>query len=432
VAHYETRRWEPSYGAPTRRDQRGGSYRAYVPDPLVGRPLAVDAELDARCAQVEAAVHGLAEVPGARGLEGLARFLLRSEALASSRIEGLQVSPQQLALVELAEAERLPVHGFSANARLVANNISALRRAAGELASASSITTPGITELHRALLPDHDPPGLRGVQNWVGGSDWHPLDAEFVPPPAEHVEPLMQDLAAYASGGGHAPLVQAGLVHAQFETIHPFGDGNGRVGRALIHTVLARRGLTPTAVLPVSLVLLTRSQTYIRGLTAYRYEGPPERGDAIEGVKVWLTGFLEAVDVAVGQAEAFARELAGLQRDWADRYARHRQAQGRRAQARADSTVARLLGQLPEVPLVTARTIERMLDVSFPAARAAAEDLAAAGVLTPKQVERNTTGYLAREVFDLLTFAERRLASTRWDTRDAQPRRAVPAVPQPR
>jgi hypothetical protein len=136
-------------------------------------------------------------------------------------------------------------------------------------------------------------------------------------------------------------------------------------------------------------------------------------------VKAWLTGFLDAIEVAVIQASTFAEELAGLQRDWADRYARHRQAQGRRRQARADSAVVRLLGQLPEAPIVTARTIERMLGVSFPAARAAAEDLAAADVLTPRQVERNTTGYLAREVFDLHTFAERRLAGTRWDTRNA-------------
>ncbi|WP_200902545.1 MULTISPECIES: Fic family protein [Protofrankia] len=201
----------------------------------------VDAELDARCAQVEAVVRGLAHSPGARGLEGLARFLLRSEALASSRIEGLQVSAQQLALVELADTEGIPVRGFTANARLVANNIRALKQAAGELAEAPSITVADITNLHRALLPDHHPPGLRTVQNWIGGNDWHPLDADFVPPPPERVEPLMDDLALYMSGAGHSPLVQAGLVHAQFETIHPYTDGNGRVGRALIHTVLARR-----------------------------------------------------------------------------------------------------------------------------------------------------------------------------------------------
>ncbi|MDT3439736.1 Fic family protein [Pseudofrankia sp. BMG5.37] len=432
MARYEVRRWEPVYGAPGSRDRRGGTYRPYIPDPLVGRPLTMDAILDARCAEVEASVRALAGTPGVRGLEGLARFLLRSEALASSRIEGLQVSPQQLALVELAEVEGLPLKGFSHNARLVANNVSALRQAGGALAAAATVTSEGIVGLHRALLPDHDPPGLRTVQNWVGGGSWHPLDAEFVPPPHEQVAGLLDDLAQYASGAGHSALIQAGLVHAQFETIHPFTDGNGRVGRALIHTVLTRRGLSRTAVLPVSLVLLTQSDAYIEGLTAYRYNGSPRDEAAQTGVNAWLTGFLNAVDLAVGQARAFSADVATLERVWAERLAEHRQAAGRTSQARAGSSLRRILEMLPEVPVMTARTVERMLGVSFPAAKSALEELLAAGILTARQVERNTTGYLAREIFDLLAITERRLASTRWDTREASPRRPVPPFPAAR
>lgn len=429
MARYEARRWEPVYSAPGSRDRRGGTYRLYLPDPLVGRPLTVDAVLDARCAEVEASVRALAGGPGARGLEGLARFLLRSEALASSRIEGLQVSPQQLALVELAEVEGLPLRGFSQNARLVANNVSALQEAGSALATASTVTRDGIVRLHRALLPDHDPPGLRTVQNWVGGGSWHPLDAEFVPPPHEQVAGLVDDLAQYASGAGHSALVQAGLVHAQFETIHPFTDGNGRVGRALIHTVLTRRGLMRSAVLPVSLVLLTRSDTYVEGLTAYRYDGSAGGEAARTGVDAWLECFLNAVDLAVNQAQVFSVEVAALERGWADRLASHRQASGRASQARAGSSLRRILDMLPEVPVMTARTVERMLGVSFPAAKSALEELLAAGILTSRQVERSTTGYFAREIFDLLAITERRLASTRWDTREAPPRRPAPPLP---
>ncbi|CAO5157461.1 cell filamentation protein, protein adenylyltransferase [Frankia sp. AiPs1] len=431
MARYEERRWEPVLGAPGRQDRRGGSYRSYLPDPLVGRPLMVDADLDAQCAQVEASVRALADSPGARGLEGLARFLLRSEALASSRIEGLQVSPQQLALVELAEVEGLPLGGFSANARLVANNVNALREAGGALASAPAVTSDGIVGLYRALLPDQDPPGPRVSQNWLGGGYWHPLDAEFVPPPPERVPDLVDDLARYASGAGHAPLVQAGLVHAQFETIHPFTDGNGRVGRALIHTVLTRRGLIRTGVLPVSLVLLTRSDAYVAGLTAFRYDGPPDSDAAQAGVGAWLTGFLRAVDLAAGQARAFSDDISVLEQRWAQRLISHRQASGRMPQARAGSTVLRLLDLLPEAPVMTARTVERLLGISFPAASKALEELVAAGVLSTRKVERNTTSYLAGEIFDLLTVTERRLASTRWDTREASPRRPTPAAPAP-
>lgn len=109
----------------------------------------------------------------------MARFLLRSEAIASSRIEGLQVSAQQIALAELAQEEDRPVRGFSRNAALVANNITALRRAATDLASADLVTVAGIDDLHRALLPDERQQGTRRVQNWVGGSDYHPLDADW-------------------------------------------------------------------------------------------------------------------------------------------------------------------------------------------------------------------------------------------------------------
>lgn len=429
MAHRVDAQWEFSPDAPTTRERKGGRYAAYIPDCLNARPLSVTPTLGAKAARLESSVRALLDGPGAHGLEGLARFLLRSEAIASSRIEGLEASPQQIALAELAQTED-QVRGFSENARLVANNIAALREAATELAAAPLITIEGVESLHRALLPAERHHGLRTVQNWIGGSDWSPIDADFVPPPPHEVRPLMVDLVEYTNSGLHAPLVQAALAHAQFETIHPFTDGNGRVGRALIHTILTRRGLTKAAVLPVSLVLFTWSQAYVGGLTAYRYDGSPDSIDAREGVSGWLSLFFDAVEVAVQQAERFASELLLLRQEWTRRSREHRESRGIRHQPRADSAVARLLDLLPEAPLVTARTVQRLLDVSFPAARAAVEELADAGILARKQVERGTTGYLARDVFEQITFAERRLASTRWDTRLARPGRAVPAAPR--
>lgn len=422
-------RWEPSLTAPRAKDRRAGHFHPYLPDPLMTRPVVLDAELGARAAKVESAVRSLIAKPGARGLEGLARFLLRSEAIASSRIEGLQASPQQIALAEFAQTEGGRIRGFTENARRVANNITALRKAATELAAAPAVTSAGIDDLQRALLADHQPLGVRTGQNWVGGSDWHPLDAEFVPPPADQVPVLMTDLVDYINSALHAPLIQAALVHAQFETIHPFTDGNGRVGRALIHTVLARRGMVRVAVLPISLVMLTRSDAYIEGLTSYRYEGPAWGDEARRGVTAWLSVFLDAVEVAVEQTAQFADELISLRTEWDHRLIAERHPRGVRDRPRADSAVARLLDALPEAPLVTARTAERLLGVSFPAARKALEDLAEAKILSRKQVGQSTTGYLARDVFDLLTFAERRLASTRWDTRDSAPNRPAPARP---
>ena len=429
MASWIEQHWAASFDAPTERDRRGGYFRAYDADLLVPRALSVGSALSEQAARAETAVRDLVNSAGAPGLEGLSRFLLRSEAIASSRIEGLQASPQQVALAELAITEAPGMRGFTENARLVANNILALRRATTDLAMSPRVDVEGMSSLHRALLPNEDA-GLRDVQNWIAGSDWHPLDAEFVPPPPDRVPRLMADLADYATGAVHAPLIQAALVHAQFETIHPYRDGNGRVGRALIHTVLTRRRLTRTSLLPVSMILLTHSREYVDGLTAFRYSGSATDPAAIDGVAKWLAVFLAAVEQATHQARDFVVQLDSLSLDWDQRNAQARSQQGVRDKPRASSSVARLLDLLPEAPVLTARTVERLLGVTAPAARGALEELAEAGILHRKRVERGTIGYLAREVFDLLTFAERRLASTHWDTRQSPPARPVPANPQ--
>ena len=429
MAEWSQQYWERSLEAPTRIGRQGGAYSAYLPDRLEGRPLVLGGEISTRAAEVETAVRRLTIRPELRSLEGLARFLLRSEAIASSRIEGMQVSAQQVALAELAQTEQITTSGLSGNAQLVANNITILRRAATDVAESSEVTVTGIDELHRALLPDERHHGLRRVQNWIGGNDWNPIGAQFVPPPPSEVGSLMSDLVAYANGGVHAPLVQAALLHAQFETIHPYTDGNGRVGRALIHTVLTRRGLTPSAVLPISLVLLTRSDAYVEGLTAYRYSGAADSRAGQEGITHWLSSFLDAAEVATEQVTNFAHELAELRAQWEGRLSEHRRMRGVRQTPRSDSAVARLMEILPEIPLVTTTTVRRILQVSSPAAYKAVEELAEAGIVTRRNVERGTTGYFARDVFDLLTFAERRLASTRWDTRESPPSRPAPAAP---
>ncbi|NMO51965.1 Fic family protein [Actinoplanes sp. TBRC 11911] len=430
MAELREAHWDVSWDAPARRDKWGGRYDTYIPDTLLTRPLVVSPDVAHMAARVETAVRGLADTPGAMGLESLARFLLRSEAIASSRIEGLQVSAQQVALAELATTEDAPIASFNENARLVANNIVTLRQAAGVLAACETISPQSFCDLHRALLPQHPQQGIRDAQNWIGGSDWHPLGADFVPPPPSDVPSLVEDLAEYLSGAVHAPLIQAALVHAQFETIHPFADGNGRVGRALIHTVLTRRGLTKAAILPVSLVLLTRSEEYVAGLTAYRYLGRVDGPEATAGVDTWLETFLLAVGVAVEQARHFVTMLAELQKQWAERYLAFRYENGAVRQPRSQSAVMRLLPLLPEAPVTTPYSAQRLLGVSGPAARAALEELADAHILSRKKVDRGTTAYLARDVFDLLTITERRLASTRWDTRESAPNRPIPARPQ--
>lgn len=157
----------------------GTELDVYVPESLVGFPLVVDPNLSFALAAVERAIRDLTSGTGATTLDGLSRFLMRSEAIASSMIEGIAPSPQQVALAELGQEEA--VRGFGDQARLVANDVTVLRAASRALASAERVTVDDVVRVHSALLPDEHHHGLRRVQNWIGGSSWHPLDADFVP-----------------------------------------------------------------------------------------------------------------------------------------------------------------------------------------------------------------------------------------------------------
>ncbi|MEW1958663.1 Fic family protein [Kineococcus sp. NPDC059986] len=407
------------------RDRRSGPYRTYRPDPLGGRPLVVDPVVSRRISEVERSIRRIAGGTTGVDLEGLSRFLLRSEAVASSFIEGIAPSSANVAVAELAQTE--DVQRVGDQAQLVARNITIVARATEELVALDEVTVDDVVRLQSSLIHEERHHGVRVVQNWIGGSNWHPLEAQFVPPPPDHVDGLMADLLDYVNGSHHAPLVQAALVHGQFETIHPFTDGNGRVGRALIHTVLARRGLTRQAVLPISLVLSTLREEYVGGLTSYRFEGLPDAQAALSGTQRWIQTFVEAAAVAVQQASELATAVGDLRTEWDERLARHRAGRGVREVPRSGSATARLLALLPEAPVVTARTVERVLGVSYPAANAAVQDLAEAGILRARQLNRGTTGYLATEVLDLVDLTERQLASTAFDTRTSPPNRPVPA-----
>ena len=429
MATWEDAHWASSVDSGVPRSARAsGSYQRYVPDRLDGVGLAVVGDVSRRIAAIERGIRAL-NGPGADGLAGIARFLLRSEAIASSRIEGIAPSAQQVALAELGQSET--VRGISDQAKLVANNMTVVREATSELVDADSLTVDHIIELHRSLLPDQPRRhGLRTVQNWIGASNWSPIDADFVPPAPGRVPELMADLVDYLNGAAHAPLIQAAVVHAQFETIHPFTDGNGRVGRALIHTVLARRGLTERAVLPISLVLATLRGRYVAGLTAYRHTSPVGSAEASAAVNTWLATFIDAAVIAVERSETLVSQIDDLREVWAERLTAHRRSVGLRATPRSDSGVARMLRALPEAPVVTATTLAKILHISFPAASAALDELRQAGIVATKSIDRGATAYLAREVLDLVTLSERALASTQFDARASAPNRGVPARPQ--
>lgn len=276
MGEYLRKWWEPQFHGLSRRDRGGCSYDAYLPDPIAGWTLTIPSDLAADVADAELAVARLNQGgTGHVSLEGLARFLLRAEAVASSRIEGLNAGPRRL-----VEAEAILAQGGEASDSVaveIFGNIVAMDSAIALAAKTDTLELADLLGLHSVLMDRSPTPHLAGrvrtVQNWIGGSSYNPCRAAYVPPPPEHIAGLLRDLVDYSNREDHSPLVQGAIAHAQFETIHPFADGNGRAGRALVHIILRRRRLTPRFVPPVSLVLATWSHDYISGLTAFRHVG---------------------------------------------------------------------------------------------------------------------------------------------------------------
>lgn len=429
MGHYSSHYWENPYdsGIP-RSDRRSGGYRAYTPTALAGMRLAVSPAVDAEVAAAERAVRSLNR--GSHGDLGLvSRFLLRSEAIASSYIEGITPSPRSVALAELALDE--DVRGLTETAQQVARNMTIVRAASDALSTKDALTIGDLETLQSSLITyPSDLQGVRTTQNWIGGSHYHPLEAAHVPPPPEEVRSLLEDLVLYMAGAAHSPIVQAALVHAQFETIHPFPDGNGRVGRALIHTVLTRRGLTSEAILPVSLVLATLHEEYIAGLGAFRVEGGPGSPDVFAAYEVWISTFAHAVHIAAEQAADLERRLAELREEWARIITEARHREGRVRATRRDSALSTILDALPGTPVLTTSTVTRMHGVTTTAAQNALARLAEYGILDPISIGRAQRAYVSLDVLDLITHSERAMASRDFDTASSPPVRAAPARPQ--
>ena len=423
MAHFEDHIWQGSPTGQTRRDRTSCSYRAYVPDGVASRALTLPADLVADLADAGQAIAALQRSPvGLASTESVARLLLRAEAVGSSYIEGLQVNARRLAKEEFAEQVGLPTNDHAA--RTVLGNIRAMRGALELADLGRAITVDDLCALHRALLvgtsDEHWGGVVRTEQNWIGGAN--PCRAAYVPPPHEQVPGLLSDLCAYLSSDDHPAIVQAALAHAQFETIHPFIDGNGRVGRALIHLVLRRRGVTPTFVPPVSLILATNAGAYIAGLVSFRYDGPPDQTAANEAALQWIDRFVNELLRACADAEGFAEELSELERRWRD-------AAG---QVRRNSATDLLLSALPGLPILTVETASVAIDRSRKRTNDAVNHLAERGILVQGTVGRRNRVFEVAGLLDALTGFERRLASPAADTAVARRRRAVPGRIQSR
>jgi Fic family protein len=414
--------WPGNPFAPYRQGRMPCGYEAYVPDLLAGRAIGLDGVVAADVAEAETAI---SELNGAAfalaDTETLARLLLRAESVASSRIEGLEVGARKLLRAEAAHAMGVASTDITANE--VLGNIAAMNAALQAVGPGDEITLDMLLAFHSRLMADA--PGesgagtLRTKQNWIGGSDYNPCTAAFVPPPPEYVPELMADLCSFCNEDGLPAVSQAALAHAQFETIHPFADGNGRTGRGLIQLVLRRRGLASRIVPPVSLVLATWAKDYLEGLTATRYLGPATGKAAHQGLNLWIGRFAGACIRAVQDAASFEERVQEMEGEWRSRL----------GHVRAGSATDLLLRALPGAPILTVASAAELIDRSFPAVNDAISRLTEAGVLKQITIGRRNRAFEAKEVIDAFTSLERQLASPVGDTRSSPPTR--PVTPRP-
>jgi len=421
MAYFIKEFWAPEGDGITRNDRRGCEYAAYIPDLLAGRIITLEGEVAADIADAEAAILRLNTGTSTLvNTEAIARLLLRAEAVASSEIEGLKVGAGRLLRVEAAR-EFKNRGRIDVTAEEVLGNIDAMAAALEYADSAGPVTVDTILKIHERLLSRTDLARyggqVREVQNWIGGSSYNPCSAAFVPPPPGEVPGLLADLAAFCNDDSLPAVAQAALVHAQFETIHPFVDGNGRTGRALIHLILRRRGLAPRVVPPVSLVLATLSTDYISALMAYRHEGDPSSPEAMKGLNGWMALFAGSCTRSVAYSDDFESRVRAIQDLWRSRLGK----------VRRNSTVDLLVGTLPGAPVLTVTAAARMLGRSFRACNLAIDELVGAGVLRKIAVGRRNRAFEAPEIIDAFTGFERRLASPTGDTRTDSPSRPVPA-----
>lgn len=409
-------KWLPdsASGLP-RRDRGGCDYEAYIPDGLVGREIFLSGATTADVADAERAVERLnRETSSLRDSEAVARLLLRAEAVASSKIEGLEVGSRRLFKAQVAAG--LGEDPSDITATEVLNNIEAMRWAVDSLANVEHITIDHLLGIHERLLTgtslERHAGELREQQNWIGGSSYNPCSAAFVPPPWDRVRELLDDLCEFCNSDELPAVAQAALAHAQFETIHPFIDGNGRTGRALIHVILRRRGLAPVVVPPVSLVLATWSQDYVQGLTATRYRGDASSPQALDGLDSWVALFAAATTRAVADAETYERRVAEVQGAW-------REALGR---VRANSAADILINALPGAPVITVQSAAALIGRSEQAVNEAIPRLIDAGVLAQTTIGRRNRAFEAVALINAFSDLERQLASPD----GAPPERRVP------
>lgn len=356
-----------------------GTYRPAVPaniaDLVLDLPPSVLAEAESASREI---TRFDAELGGE--IAPFAAVLLRSESAASSQIENLTASSRAI-----AEAE-LPGGKAKRNAAMIVANTAAMQAA---IALSDTVDANAILAMHRALManePRHTPGEFRTEPVWIGGGST-PIGAAFVGPPHELVHGAIDDLITFAQRADVPALPQIAVAHAQFETIHPFTDGNGRTGRALVQAVLCNKGLTRQVTVPVSAGLLADTDSYFAALTAYR------DGDAAPIIE----RFSQASVLAIVNGRQLVAEIRGIRESWNDVIT-----------ARSDSAVWKVADLLTRRPVVNAALLAQELGIESTNAHRYLNPLTEAGILIETTSGPRNRAWRSPEVLAALdAFADR-------------------------
>lgn len=383
----ETRPWRQAARAGSRADRTLSEVVVSLPPLLAGLTWDAGVDLQQELDAARRAIIGLDARHGNR-LGALGRLLLRTEAVSSSRIERVDATLEDYARATVGSRA-------NAGALSMVAATEALTTMVDRAGRSGTIEEETLLAAHGTLLADDPMDGryagaYRTMQNWIGGSDYSPRDAIHVPPPPGTVPEYMTDLLAFANRDDVDPIVQAAIAHAQFESVHPFTDGNGRIGRALITAILRRRGLTTTVVVPIASALAARRSRYFSLVNEYR------QGSLAPFVQELATAGLVAAEEAGRTAEQIER-LPGL---WA-----------REVAPRAGSSAALLLDALLDDPVLTTARARAITGRAASSVGSAVKQLVDAGVLLPLTERTRDQAWVATDVLLELSDLEERIGA---------------------
>ncbi|WP_062378506.1 Fic family protein [Demequina pelophila] len=387
----------------------GQPYRAYIPGRLQDIELAitpaVQARIDRSSRRIAEIDKHLGQSPSLPALESL----VKSESIASSYIEGHQISVRDLA------RGSSDVRGASADVRAVLGNIAATQRAVRSLGDHTrDVTIEDVIRIQSDLMETHPRGGARspyvGLRTTqavlippgaVRGETASIDSAAHVPPPASKVGAGMADLMDYINAGPvKAPaLVRAALAHAQFETIHPFPDGNGRTGRALIQGMLRRDGVVVHVVLPLSPYLAMNTERYVEGLNSVRFGGDAPHQEALNR---WLEMFADCAYSSAANAAEVASAIADISREWMDRLTN--------IGVRSGATARRAVSYIAGTMATTTRDLAAQFGTGEDTARTALTRLEKIGAVTASRLDNGVLVYVAEDVADVVSRSQKDVA----------------------